>query len=455
MKLEFAQIQGAYNKIYKKTCKKTCYIKLFHYTTTEVLDKLLCSATFWASNILYLNDVEEYRKGQELINKALDTKKITDWLDYEHDIYTISFCEDGDLLSQWITYAKESGVAIELDERFLKENRNGNNFYFCIAATPHDNSQKSLEEEFSSQRYLFGTSLSPIIYADNSRQIYELILDEEDKELFEVLQEPNKTCYYKLMASYIKNDKFEAEREVRASFLNCNSILDTGIISHTKVEHNRLSNGILRPYIKAKICISDKENHSLHACLPLKSITIGPSGIQQTIFDSVVHRLKYGECKVYDYFNKDFNKFILNFVNYLCEVLNYLENEFPNLTLKPDDISTYLNENKFDKENPQSFSEKLKNVIKYIIKNNNVNINEKLLNQSKDYLKDSLAEKIEYLIKDWLVNNIGPFNTESGEGALDKLNKTFNCDKISEIKQNFYFTKEGILIRKSIIPYIF
>ena len=37
--------------------------------------------------------------------------------------------------------------------------------------------------------------------------------------------------------------------------------------------------------------------------LPLKSITVGPSGSQQSVFDSIVHRIKYGETKVYDYSN--------------------------------------------------------------------------------------------------------------------------------------------------------
>lgn len=398
---------------------------LFHYTNLKVLDALLSTSTFWASHIMYLNDPKECTAA-----KGIDAKGTN-----KAGIFVVSFSQEKDSLHQWITYAKESGVAVELDYDLICSNKPNQGEWFCV-----DSFVENIE--FKNQIAI------KLKYPIHKIHYGEIPLDKE-------IGRPNEFQRLWPMA-YEKEKSYKGENEVRlAVFATCKISENAKVKS--KINYFYMPEKcILRPFLKLTLGYAPyTRDRKFTPCLPLKSITIGPSGIQQTIFDSVVHRLKYGECKVYDYFNKDFNKFILNFVNYLCEVLNYLENEFPNLTLKPDDISTYLNENKFDKENPQSFSEKLKNVIKYIIKNYNVNINEKLLNQSKDYLKDFLAEKIEYLIKDWVVNNIGLFNTESGEGALDKLNKTLNCDKISEIKRNFYFTKEGIIIRKSKIPYIF
>lgn len=37
--------------------------KIFHYTNTEVLDIILSNATLRASHVLYLNDAEEYYRG--------------------------------------------------------------------------------------------------------------------------------------------------------------------------------------------------------------------------------------------------------------------------------------------------------------------------------------------------------------------------------------------------------
>ena len=49
-------------------CQET---RLYHYTSTAVLDSLLSNATFWASNIYYLNDASEFQTGIEALKKHL------------------------------------------------------------------------------------------------------------------------------------------------------------------------------------------------------------------------------------------------------------------------------------------------------------------------------------------------------------------------------------------------
>lgn len=75
-----------------------------------------------ASNICYLNDIKEFNGGVEdfkkmkanLENEAFNMQNVRDdSQDVSDDIYIISFCGNGDLLSNWKYYAKDSGVSIK------------------------------------------------------------------------------------------------------------------------------------------------------------------------------------------------------------------------------------------------------------------------------------------------------------------------------------------------------
>lgn len=77
-----------------------------------------------ASNICYLNDIKEFNGGVEdfkkmieyLKNKHVDMQNVSDDLqDVSDDIYIISFCGNGDLLSNWKYYAKDCGVSIQFN----------------------------------------------------------------------------------------------------------------------------------------------------------------------------------------------------------------------------------------------------------------------------------------------------------------------------------------------------
>ena len=98
-----------------------------HYTSTEVLDAILKTSTFRASHLLYLNDSSELISGLERlknlkdINKFSAIREVVDSISIERlpGPFSISFCSESDLLHQWITYAKESGVCIVLDQEIL------------------------------------------------------------------------------------------------------------------------------------------------------------------------------------------------------------------------------------------------------------------------------------------------------------------------------------------------
>lgn len=99
---------------------------LWHYTTLEGLLGILRSKSIWATHVQSLNDHSELRyvldklqgkwgKGVALADqRALDVF-VQQQLLQSAELYVASFCEEGDLLSQWRGYAGNSGVAVGFD----------------------------------------------------------------------------------------------------------------------------------------------------------------------------------------------------------------------------------------------------------------------------------------------------------------------------------------------------
>lgn len=106
---------------------------LYHYTGAEGLLGILNSQSFWMTDLRYMNDLSELQYAEELIREVLSikAKQYADELlqtFFERcrgafnpygrsvSVFSISFCENGNLLSQWRAYgSKGGGYAIGLD----------------------------------------------------------------------------------------------------------------------------------------------------------------------------------------------------------------------------------------------------------------------------------------------------------------------------------------------------
>ncbi len=378
--------------------------KIFHYTNTEVLDIILKNATLRASHVLYLNDAEEYYQGINIIKGAIDDRNFGD-LNELQGIFSISFSQGEDLLSQWITYAKESGVSIEFDDELisLEEGEGKPRFVFGIEDDVADGDEKYKHLVFNASKVLH-----EIMYVSpNDNTITSQIKDSYIR-----------TCEtdvegMPLYATYIKDISFKAEKEIRAAFIYhqlIESLEEDAVKYYPKLNYYRMDKGILRPFINVRILHLTNtyrdECGELSPMLPLKSITIGPSGSQQAVFNSVVHRIKYGETKVYDY-SKDARRFNKKFQSYLADVWEWItQNRELNVSLD------------------ESLS--LEGTIKSII------VSQWKQNNPKE---GSLIECM--------------YSVES----IDDSKRIMQI--IQEVNKNFYFSKKGILIKKSKIPYIF
>lgn len=402
--------------------------RLYHYTSTAVLDSLLSNATFWASNIYYLNDASEFQTGIEALKKAFSTSigdekdelekcreickecidNIEEWNGYTWPgIFSVSFSIKEDVLNQWITYAKEGGVCIEFDSEIMRGKVKPENYLFIT-----EDSEKNI---FS----LPTGNIARTIYDDN-------ILSDTAKTK-EIIKNLVKLCvryspgkceesdmldnnrgivceFFAILASYFKNKDFVIEDEVR---MVCPLIFDLDEGS-ADIFYNKKENGVLRPYIKVKFHKS--ADLDAKPMLPIVAITVGPAGNQEAVFSSVVHRVEYGKPAVWEYDREFLERFLSNYVNGCLR-----QNE----------------------------------------------------------IKDKAVECANYLLADWKKragqNNVSYEETRENEEGIQitvKLDGNKNDEetvilegqikqKIDIWKKENYLTKQGIWIKKSKIPYVY
>ena len=133
-------IKESFDVLQKATCPIVPDDKLFyHYTNHQGMLGIINSSSFWATDSFYLNDSSEGSFGkvvlEDAINKEINIQfKLKEEIDYarelidiQYDIiknnrirtYIVSFCENGDLLSQWRGYAGGSGVSLGLSKQFF------------------------------------------------------------------------------------------------------------------------------------------------------------------------------------------------------------------------------------------------------------------------------------------------------------------------------------------------
>lgn len=445
-------MKNAYNKDYidyPKTSVYTLLSRVFgndrticcHYTSTTVLDLLLSRATFRASHLFYLNDSSELINGVKQLKKMFENSEFTktieilDGIKYSESkrkigLYSISFSSDPDLLHQWITYAKESGVCLVLDRSILKNMK--------LTTIIEDEKTKNSKEKLLSEKSFDDDPISvlnrisvthdakDLIYAmrydlngltaENVYNAFAQLGEEDDTTLTRAAVDEkwekaiadgggDARLYLLLIASLLKNKDFKSEEEIRAIFF----AEKEGTLK-TNIRYFPMSNGVLRPYCEIVFC--DKEEKPM---LPLQELVVGPSGNQQAVFDSVVHRIKYGEKNIFDYWNpSDQESFNKNFYSYVLG-----------------SIKRYLNDT-------------------------DTKISEELACQIFDELK-----------KSWENENGRDIISCTWEGCLafNEMSQDFKiyfCDQSDDIKlicnkimQDNYFSREGVWIRKSQIPYIF
>lgn len=248
---------------------------LYHYTSVEVFRKILENRELWISNANFMNDEQEIMNGIGLCRKVLGQKRavcdpcydayyrrLLESCDrressgpfniHSENIFAMSFCSSGDILTQWQEYAN-GGISIGF--------RNA----------PADSRERIMLKGAGGAV----TDLNPIsvIYndAEKERVLSDLIdigirlIGRSDSEnIREIIEESVSDSLYQFFPA-MKNRNFAHEKESR--FICC--VED----SEREAVEFREKHGIILPYIR--MLITDPDGNP-HPVFPIEDIVISP-----------------------------------------------------------------------------------------------------------------------------------------------------------------------------------
>lgn len=309
--------------------------KMYHYTSVSVLQQIVQNKCLFATHINFMNDWQEYTVGYERLTAAIkkaieenedslsnlekaDKKYLFDILydrcldvtsynvmnrmhgnmEYREcmmpEVFSVSFCAQGDLLNQWSMYAKESGVAIEF---------NFKNFVMCDSGLKNESDYG--KEDWQQIKYYRYNRPHKVSYdAKNMQKTIEYQINEVIRELSNpafvdryptvkptsyLIQEIAKL--YSL-APFFKVDNFKGEEETRLAFMRLNKVITfkDGKYGEFQTElFHREANHVLKPYIKIGW---EPKSAEFQNTYPIKRIIVGPGSNQEAVFQGIIHFLE-------------------------------------------------------------------------------------------------------------------------------------------------------------------
>lgn len=277
---------------------------LYHYTSIDGFQSIMQKRDFWISNIRYMNDSQEFENGKAVCKEVIETKLCT----YDGDgmkrylqgllkvcdqsasqgfhvinsrkIFSLSFCNSGDILTQWQFYGNE-GISIGFE--------NAVSTFDAITFMDEDQYDDEIKERNPFEMFPHDEiRLFPqrIIYEDDmKRKIFESILDmginfiNKYSDSVDMCIEGISDALFYYFA-LMKDAHFEHEHELRfLYYLNKNN----------KRIHFRKRDGILLPYIKMKIL---DVNCRPHKFFPISDIIVAPGSQKEYVADSVKYFLE-------------------------------------------------------------------------------------------------------------------------------------------------------------------
>lgn len=293
---KWGYISGKIQQIYDKKNKKN--INYWHYTSIDALinifkdyressEDIIDSFNLYASHIRFMNDSEEYNNGESKFRSLINTPLLKDYssvLDCsETNAYVLSFCEDGDLLSQWKWYGRDSGIS------------------FCFNAK--DAVYKTYSEivpEDCKEHIIFDafTKPLPVYYTNDDKDKYfefllKDILVKRNPEI--KLDESSLDLLAYLFIPYCKNESFIEEAEHRLVFFDFNQ--DSKETLKFNYVYNKGSNGVTKPALNVNVkhkailydsYFSNRKPASKNKQL-ISKMFVGPGYNQHLVFNCLIH----------------------------------------------------------------------------------------------------------------------------------------------------------------------
>lgn len=243
---------------------------LYQYTSASGLKGIADNQSLWLTHILYQNDTRELYDGLDLIKEVIENEYSNLSTHFISDpahvsIYTASFTEEQDLLSQWRGYCPRGGYSFELDPR-LFENLEKYPNHLVLRKCIYDRNKKI---EFIKN--------SIIGYQP---QAYREYLDRLDKGGMHMPRTKehhriNRNIYN--LVGVMKDSAFAEEKEWRLMTYYAEQ---TSSMSFSPMQRDykiRVSNEKLVPYIEAKFSPVDDQGKSERIPSIFKKIRVSPS----------------------------------------------------------------------------------------------------------------------------------------------------------------------------------
>jgi len=247
--------------------------KIYHYTTSDGLIGILQNSSIWASNYAFMNDPSEItysiNKSKEAIDIARKGRgkiamnmfdKLNSELDKEGSWteYIASFCEDGDLLSQWRTYAAgASGYSIEFDADVLNWNLINTVGLYKVIYDP------KLQIEILTEVCDIIADFIENSFSTNGDTV-NMLLDDYASEF---------VIIFRYLCSRMKHEAYSEEKEWRLVYLKSSSDEKAPRLLDKKV-HFRTRGSMIVPYVNIPF---DKEITTHKERYPVRRIIIGPT----------------------------------------------------------------------------------------------------------------------------------------------------------------------------------
>lgn len=218
--------------------------------------KPITECTMRATHIRFMNDSKEYFEGlQWLLKKnGFEADGLSD------DMYSISFCGNEDLLSQWKWYGRNSGIAISFDMSNIKYK------YYDV--------EKGLSDEDIHTKPL------PVKYTDSKKNSYFREINKQCRDLH--LNQKSKLFRSNLFIPFCKNEGFAEERESRLIFYAVDG--SSSGIKPFDIKYIPYGN-MLKPTLHVTFRAIDESKGIV------KRLTVGPGQDQELVYLALIHIL--------------------------------------------------------------------------------------------------------------------------------------------------------------------
>jgi hypothetical protein len=251
--------------------------RVYHYTNSSSLIRILEDNEVWATNAVFLNDQNEIRHAAVILSRACDTvigdeefasedpsqlllattamRRVLNHLHDYIEAYVTCFCSEGDLLSQWRGYGEGDGLSIGFDSAELSRVAKATpGIVAGLVQVTYDEEQQYAELYELAKRWT-RMFLSCLRRDSRTKPHVEAMLFAQ--------------CFAWLAATF-KHPAFAEEKEWRLVYVRLR--LPELLPEESFKLSLRSSKGMVVPFIRIMPCDEEKDP----VRLPVKSVRVGP-----------------------------------------------------------------------------------------------------------------------------------------------------------------------------------